>query len=208
MRSERVTRYGVLLAGLVFAAGSGGCSTMNNTEKGAGIGGALGAGTGLAIGAATGNPKTGALVGGLLGGGVGAAIGNDADRQEKERREIRQTNAAIAAANAQQKMGMMDVVRMVQAGHSDAVIVNEIRNTGSTFQLSPADLDYLKSCNVPDSVIIAMQNARPQPVVVRPRPVVVHEQPAVIYERPAPVYVVPAGPPAFGVTYVRGGRCW
>jgi hypothetical protein len=101
---------------------------------------------------------------------------------------------------------------MVQAGHSEQVIINQIRSTGSTFQLSASDLDYLKSCGVPDRVVIEMQNAKPVAVVPGPRRVVIHEPPpAVIYERPAPVYVVPAYRPRpyVGVTYIHGhGRCW
>jgi hypothetical protein len=108
---------------------------------------------------------------------------------------------AIAQAQAQQgqKMGMMDVVQMVQAGHDPQVIINQIRATGSTFQLSQADLDYLKAYNVPPTVIIEMQNARPAPVVVRqPRPVVVEQAPTtVIYERPY------YGPPVFVGGYYR-----
>ena len=56
VRSLRIGILGSLIAAGMSAAG---CSSMNNTEKGAGIGGALGAGLGLAAGAATGNPRTG-----------------------------------------------------------------------------------------------------------------------------------------------------
>jgi surface antigen len=200
MRTGRVKRWAVLLGGLLLAAGSGGCSTMNNTEKGVGLGAAAGTGVGLGVGALTGNPKTGAVVGGLLGAGVGGAVGNDMDRQDQQKREIRQATA-IANAQAQPKMGMMDVVQMVQNGHDEQVIINQIRSTGSSFQLSQADLDYLKAYNVPPRVIVEMQNARPSPILVRqPRPVVVREDPVVIYERPAPVYV---GPPVFVGGYYR-----
>ena len=200
MRTARLTRGGILLAGLIFAAGSGGCSTMNNAEKGVGIGGLVGAGLGTAVGAATGNPKTGAVVGGLVGAGVGGAVGNDIDRQDQERREVRQANVAIAQAQAGPRMGMMDVVGMVQAGHDPQVIVNQIRATRSTFQLSAADLDYLKTYNVPPAVIIEMQTARPRPVVMRQPRTVVVEDGSVVYERP--VYVVPGPPPP---VFIGGG---
>ena len=150
--NTRFSRYGLLLGLVALAAGSGGCSSMDNTTKGAGIGGALGTGAGLAIGAATGNPKTGAVVGGLLGAGVGAAVGNDKDNQIQETREIQQATVA-ANAQAQQRMGMTDVIHMVQQGHDEQVIINQIRNSGSSFQLSANDLDFLKSNNVPPRVI-------------------------------------------------------
>ena len=165
MRTERSVKVGLLAALAATALGSAGCSSMSNTAAGAGIGGALGTGAGLALGAATGNPKTGAIAGGLIGAGVGAAAGNSADQVKQARAEDRQAAVAIAQAQAQGKMGMTDVIHMVQAGHSDQVIINQIRATGSTFPLSASDLDFLKQNNVPDSVILAMQNDRPVAVV-------------------------------------------
>lgn len=191
----------VLLAGL--SAGAGGCSTMNNTEKGVGIGGLVGAGLGTAVGAATGNPKTGAVVGGLVGAGVGGAVGNDVDRQDQQKKEIIQATAAANAAAAQ-RLGLTDVIHMVQQGHDEQVIINQIRNTGSTFTLTPSDLDFLRQNNVPSRVIIEMQNARP--LAVRTRPVYVREQPTVIYQEPPPVvfvrpYCPPPPPPGL---YIHG----
>jgi hypothetical protein len=197
-----MTRCGVLLAGAIIAAVSGGCSTMNNTEKGVGLGGLVGAGVGTGIGALAGDPVTGGVVGGLVGAGTGGIAGNRIDRAEQRDREVRQATA-IAAAQ-QPKLGMMDVVGMVQAGHDEQVIINQIRSTGSTFQLSQTDLDYLKTYNVSPRVIVEMQNARPQPVMVRqPRPVVVREDPVVIYDSPPPfvIYRRPPPPPAFFFHY-------
>ena len=67
----------------IFALGQTGCSTMNNTEKGIGLGAAGGAGVGALVGG-----KTGAIVGGLVGAGAGGLIGNDVDRSEKKDKEI------------------------------------------------------------------------------------------------------------------------
>ena len=193
----------LILTIATFATGSGGCSSMNNTEKGVGIGGAIGAGTGLAIGAATGNPRTGAAVGGLLGAGVGGLMGADKDREVEEKRDLVQATA-VANAQAQQRMGITDVVHMVQQGHDEQVIINQIRSTGSTFQLSGSDLDFLKTNGVPSRVIVEMQNARGTPVVLgRSRPVVIHEQPTVIYRDPAPVYIYQRRP-----GYAYGYRSW
>jgi hypothetical protein len=197
----RLVHSSLLAAIAVLAAGSSGCSTMDNTTKGAGIGGALGAGAGLAVGAATGNPKTGAVVGGLLGSGVGAAVGNDKDNQiAQQRRDIQYANA-VAGANAQ-RLGMTDVIHMAQQGHDEQVIISQIRNSGSTFQLSPSDLDTLKQNNVPPRVINEMQNARPSAVVVPPT------RPTVIYDSPPPVVFVQPRP-YYGWGY-RGGyyRGW
>ncbi|MFO0824986.1 MAG: hypothetical protein U0792_18005, partial [Gemmataceae bacterium] len=66
-------------------------------------------------------------------------------------------------------------------GHDDQVIINQIRATGSTFQLSGSDLDFLKSNGVSPRVMAEMQTARPAParVYVREAP-----PPAVVFERP------------------------
>src|SRR5438093_978203 len=190
MRTKHLMRCGVVPVLVALATGSSGCSTTDNTTKGAGIGGAIGTGAGLAVGAATHHPILGAAVGGLTGAGVGAAVGADKDEKIQEKRDI-QYATAVANAQAQQRMGITDVIHMVQQGHDEQVIVNQIRTTGSTFQLSPNDLDFLKANNVPPRVIAEMQNAHAQPVLVgRPRPVVVREGPDVVYAPGPPVVVV------------------
>ena len=211
MRTQRPIRVGVLVGLVALSAGSGGCSSMNNTEKGVGLGGLLGAGLGTAVGAATGNPKTGAVVGGLAGAGLGGAIGNNMDRQDQQRREVVQAQAQ-AQANAQaqaRRMGLTDVIDMVQKGHDEQVVINHLRATGSTFQLSASDLDFLKANNVPPRVILEMQTARP---AAAPTRVIVHEpapQTVFVHEHGPPVYVVP-GPPPPRPVYVVGGvyRHW
>lgn len=199
----RTVRFVIPMALAALALGSSGCSNMSGTAAGAGIGGALGTGAGLALGAATGNPRTGAIAGGLIGAGVGAAAGNSADQVKQARAEDRQAAVAIAQAQAQNKMGLTDVVQMVEIGQSDQVIINQIRATGSTFQMSAGDLTFLKSRGVSDPVILEMQNARPVSVITPPRRVVVREPTTVIYE-PAPVYVAPRP------VYIGGGyyRHW
>ena len=201
----------LILGITVFAAARGGCSHMNNTEKGVGLGGAIGAGTGLAIGAATGNPKTGAMVGGLVGAGIGGIAGSEKDREVQEKRDLQQAQA-VATTQAQvqqQRMGLTDVVHMSQQGHDEQVIINQIRSTGSVFQLSGSDLDFLKTNGVPSRVIVEMQNAKGSPVVMQPaRPVVIREQPTVIYRDPPPVVIYerrrPPPPPGVFIGY----RSW
>ena len=168
-----------------------GCSTMNNTEKGVGLGGLLGAGVGTAIGAVTGNPRTGAVVGGLAGAGIGGIIGNDTDRTEKK-----QTDANVAAASyaydQAQPARIDEIVQMAKNGQSDRVIVNHIRQSHMRFTLSAADLNYLKTNGVPDTVIVEMQTPNypvgagrtRQPVVVVREPVYVREAPPVVFVQP------------------------
>lgn len=61
-----------------------GCSSMTNTQKGAGIGAGAGAGIGAIIGNKAGNTAVGAVIGGALGGVAGGLIGKKMDKQAAE----------------------------------------------------------------------------------------------------------------------------
>ncbi|AMV28302.1 hypothetical protein VT84_28120 [Gemmata sp. SH-PL17] len=208
MRQIHFRRLGAL-AVFAFAAAGAGCASMNNTEKGAIGGGVVGTALGTAVGAATGHTGAGAVIGGLAGTATGALVGNDIDKQERRDRDINQAAALAAAQQQQQRMGMFDVIRLAQGGHDDTVIINQIRTTGSTFQLTASDLDELKRAGVSSRVIAEMQAARPAPtrVIVRDAPSVVYDS-GPVYVRPAPVVVV--GPPrpysyGYGYGYYRRG---
>ena len=96
-------------------------------------------------------------------------------------------------------------VALVKQGQGEAVVLNHIRTHQMQFNLSVADLDFLKSNGVSDRVIAEMQTGgAPQRVTVVPPPrtVVVREEvvvpaygygpywgpPPVVYVRPQPVY--------------------
>jgi Glycine zipper len=184
-------RLAVIAVGAAFALAQTGCSTMNQTEKGVLGGGAIGAGVGTLIGHATGNPKTGAVVGGLLGAGVGGAIGNEADRKDEEKAELRQAASEQAYSNAQPNR-VDEIIRLVQSGQDETVILNHIQNNRMTFHLSVDDLNTLKANNVSPRVIAAMQNSSAPGVASLPPPrtTVVREQ-VIVRE---PVYVAPPPP--------------
>lgn len=215
MRTRHL-RLCVLAAVATVSVANIGCSTMNNTERGAIGGGVVGGALGTAVGAATGRPGAGAVIGGLTGAVAGGAIGNGIDKEEKRDREIAQA-AAVADAQAQaQRMGIADVIGLAQAGHSDTVIINQIRSTRSSFTLVPSDLDMLKNAGVSQRVIAEMQAARPAPsparVVVRETAPIVYESapPPAVIVRPAPVYVVGPPRPHYGPYYggsIYYGRC-
>jgi len=202
MTKSFTARCGLL--GLLALSGTG-CSTMNNTEKGALGGGAIGAGLGTLVGAATGNPKTGAVVGGLVGAGVGGIVGNDADNKERQEARVQQATATQAYADAQPQR-VNEVIELARSGQSEQVIINHIREKGMTFSLSVAELNTLKANGVPDRVIAEMQNQRAVVTMPRQRTVVVRE----------PVYVDPyygppvvyAPPPVIGVRFGGPYRRW
>ncbi len=77
----------IILGGMAFP----GCASMNNTGKGALIGGGGGAALGAGIGALVGKGKgaaIGAAIGGAVGSGTGALIGRRMDKQKAELEKI------------------------------------------------------------------------------------------------------------------------
>ncbi len=160
---------------LVFSTG---CSSMNNTERGAVTGGVLGGLAGTVIGGVTGHPGAGAAIGAGSGALLGGLVGNEEDRHEKK----------VAEWVARNQLQLTDIVQMSQSRVDDNLIINQITTTGSVFTLSSQDVIYLRQQGVSDRVIAAMQAARYRVV-----------QPAGV------VYVEPAPPPvAVGVGFGYG----
>lgn len=83
MKLFRISVLSVLTAGMLFT----GCSSMNNTGKGALVGGGGGGVLGAAIGGIIGGGKgaaIGAAIGGTVGAGAGALIGRRMDKQAQQ----------------------------------------------------------------------------------------------------------------------------
>jgi len=197
--NRRFLTIALILSAAPFVTG---CASMSNTAKGAGVGGAIGAGTGALIGkAANGKAGQGALVGGLIGAGVGGLIGNEKDMQEKRAAE-EQIRHAEAQALANSQLTITDVINMAKEGRSDSLIINQMRTTGATYQLTAEDVTMLSSNGVSEPVIMEMQNRRPGSCPPpRRRAVIVAPPPTPVVVAPPPVYVVPGPPPppVFGV---------
>lgn len=185
------TMTGLLI--VTIMAGLSGCATHTGTGALAGSG--LGALAGAAIGSATGNAGKGALIGAGLGAATGGLIGAAADENDRRNAE------RIAALQAQgPALSIHDVVQMAQAGVSDSVIINQIRNSNSVFHLTPSDVANLHNQGVSDAVIVAMQETVRRPVVIHRRPVIVEPAPVVIYES--------CPPPVIGFGIYHRHRCW
>lgn len=169
-----------------------GCASMTPTEQGVLGGGALGGVTGAIVGNAVGNTGAGAAIGAGVGALAGGLTGNSVE--QAEHRAVAQANAA----QQQRQLALTDIAQMTAGGLSDAVIIGQIRTTGSVYNLSPAELQWLKDAGVHDAVVLEMQQtaARPRPLVHGrgPRPVYVVEQ---------PVFVGPP-PPVVGVGFSYG----
>jgi hypothetical protein len=175
-----LTRYKKLLLPVLGLAMFSGCaSTPNNTESGALIGG----GTGAAIGALADRkrPLEGALIGGGVGTAAGALVGNAADQKQ-----------AAAARNARAALSPEEIVKMTKEGVSDNLIINQIRTSGTRYNLNAEWIVWLQNNGVSQAVITEMQNT-----AYRGR--------RNYYDDPA-VYVYPPPPPSVGVAVVGGWR--
>jgi osmotically inducible lipoprotein OsmB len=171
-----------LIIGSLLLLGAG-CQNMNNTEAGALGGGVIGGAFGTVIGAICHNPLAGAAIGGATGATVGALAGHSEDR-----REARAAAAAQAYAAAHPPLSLSDVASMAQNHISDGVIINQIRTTNSTYNLTAEQITWLKSQGVSDQVVYEMQIRQG------------------VYVQPAPVYVVEPGQPSVGVGFGVGIR--
>ena len=181
-------RWKICVICLLGTLAGNGCASMNNTERGAVTGGAIGAVLGALVGHDHGRTGTGAAIGGLIGTGVGAAVGHSEDKAERQAR-------AEATAPVRGPLGMQEIVDMSRAGTSPSLIINQIRTTGTRYNLSGESIIWLQQNNVNEQVIQEMQNSGRYA-----RPVLVREAP-IIYERP--YYCAPPPPVGIGFSYMR-----
>jgi len=166
----------VLLASLTVL----GCASPYYADRGALLGGLLGAGTGAVVGKALGSTAAGALFGAGVGAITGAAVGEGLD-------EIEARNRAMIAAQLGREVGpgpvsIEEIVMMVKAGVEDELIINHIRANGVTRQPGPHEIVTLRQEGVSAAVIRAIQDAAHtgprSAVVIReapPPPVIIEE---------------------------------
>jgi hypothetical protein len=163
----------VSLACLILLAFSAGCRTDSYAEGGALFGGLTGAGVGALVGDSLGNAGAGAIVGAGVGALTGAAVGDSLDEIDARNRaqiaaQLGRNVRAGAATEA-------EVVAMSQAGVSDVLIINHLRNNGVAAVPDVEAILRLNSAGVSANVIQAMQAPPIPPVAVAPGPVIVEE---------------------------------
>jgi hypothetical protein len=167
-------RAPVLSATLCAFLGAIGCASPYRADQGALFGGLTGAGVGALVGHAVGEPLAGAAIGAGVGAVSGAAIGGSLDEIEaRNRAEIEARLGRQVAAGA---TTIPDVIAMTQAGVSEQVIINHVQIHGMAAPPQASDLIYLQQQGVSNTVIQAMQTARPpSPQAGSPPPVIVEE---------------------------------
>ncbi|MFC1708643.1 glycine zipper domain-containing protein, partial [Candidatus Omnitrophota bacterium] len=123
-----------------------GCESMGEkTKSGALIGGIVGAGAGGIIGHQSGHGGEGAAIGAAVGAISGGLIGNQMDKSDQEAQAVNSSH-----------LGMLQIVEMASQDVPDDVIIEEIRRTNSTYNLTSETITYLKENGVGDEVVDVM----------------------------------------------------
>jgi len=120
-----------------------GCqNTKTHAVEGSLAGGLLGATAGGIIGHQSGRGLEGAGIGAAVGALGGGLIGGQMEKDP---------------ASSTRKITMGDVIELTKMGFSDSDIIQRIKDTDSTFDLSTSDIKYLREEGVNQIVIDAMQ---------------------------------------------------
>jgi len=133
-------RFKMICFVAILAVGFCGCASMDEgTKKGAVIGGLIGATAGGIIGHQGGHGLEGALIGGAAGVLTGGWVGHKMDQKQIE--------------NNPEHVTVLKVVEMTADGVPDDVIISEIDQTDSTYEMTSEIVDYLRENNVSVEVI-------------------------------------------------------
>jgi len=190
------------LAGLLA-----GCVGPNGQPNYTGSGALIGGASGAAIGAAADrrNPGAGALIGGAAGLITGGLIGNSMDQQAAAQRAA-QPPPTVVAAPQRPPLSIADVKAMAKSGVSDDLIINQIINTHSVYNLDANDIIDLKNGGVSDKVITYMMNTGSNVVATQAPP---PPQTEVVVASPGPDYVWVDGDWTWnGIAWVWIGGRW
>jgi len=141
----------------------------------------------------------------MLDAGVPRAV---VDAVKLRRLELERKGTVASSAEPDDRR-LVDVVRLVQAGVSEKVVIEQVQRSEQGYDLSVNDIIYLKDNLVPTTVVSALLQHRPvapgrepQPVTrvepvtptPAPRPVEVVMQPSRSAPEPAPQPILSFGP--------------
>ena len=125
---------------LIFTLSLLGCESMGDkTKKGAILGGVVGAAAGGIIGHQSGHGWQGALIGAGAGAVGGGLIGNTMDKKATEMNP--------------NHISLTKVAEMAKSGVPDSVIIDDLKNSQSIYELDAEMIGYLKDNNVGDRVL-------------------------------------------------------
>ena len=190
--------YGYLLSVAVVGISTVGCMSPTGrpdyTASGALAGGATGAIAGSLAHGHGPAPLIGAAVGAVIGGLIGH--GMDQTQEAQLRAQAPQT---LQRLEQSQPLTVADVKALAQARVSDDLIISQIRNSRTVYQLRTVDIIELKNAGVSEKVIDFMINT---PTQVQPATVA-----GVVGTVPPPQLVEPVIV-APGPDYLWVGGAW
>ncbi|MBI4706776.1 MAG: glycine zipper 2TM domain-containing protein [Candidatus Omnitrophica bacterium] len=143
----------VVCSAFMMVATLGCQSNKTRVAEGSVIGGLLGGAAGGIIGHQSGHGGEGAAIGIAAGALTGALIGSQINKPAQT--ETAAQAQPQQAANPNQ-MTLQQVVDLSKQGVSETVIIDKLKSSNSKFNLTQADIDYLKQQKVPQSVIDVM----------------------------------------------------
>ena len=135
----------LILGAATFSMILAGCETKTGT--GALAGGGLGA---IAGGAAGGGK--GALIGGAVGAVAGGLVGASLDEQDRKVMQ-RTSPRTVDRMDRREPLTVNDVIKLSQGGVSDESIIRYLQQTGSTYNLSQAQIRRLQDAGVSQRVV-------------------------------------------------------
>jgi hypothetical protein len=159
MEKKVMKQYGHMLLVAVFTISIAGCYYPGGRPDYTASGALAGGATGAIIGSAAGHHGRGGLVGAAVGAVVGGLIGHGMD-QEQEARLRAQAPQTLQRVEQGKPLTVGDVKSLAKAGISDDLIISQIRNSRTVYQLSPADIIDLKTAGISDKVIDFMINTQ------------------------------------------------
>jgi uncharacterized protein YcfJ len=166
------------------------------TASGALAGGA----TGAIIGSMARHPGSGALLGGAVGAVIGGLIGHGMD-QAQEAQLRAQAPQTLERVRQGRPLALEDIKALARAGISDDVIISQIRNTGTVYHLSAADIIDLNRAGVSERVIRYMIDTASQEQTAQVAPAMTPPPPA-----PLPEFIPVM--PAPGYMWISGAWFW
>lgn len=132
---------GMTTFSLIFSS----CATKTGT--GVVAGGGLGAIAGGAIGGGK-----GALIGGAVGAVAGGLVGAALDEQDRKVME-RTSPRTVERMDRREPLTVNDVIKLSQGGVSDESIIRYLQQSGTTYNLSQAQIRRLQDAGVSQRVI-------------------------------------------------------
>ena len=204
MTTSQITK---LLTAIALAGLLAGCVSPNGDPDYTGSGALIGGASGVAIGAVADrrNPGAGALIGGAAGLIAGGLVGHGMDQQAEAQRTAQPPPATVVVPQGQ-PLGIADIKAMAKAGVGDDIIINQISNSHSVYNLDANAIIDLKNAGVSEKVITYMMNTSANMMASQAPP---PPQTEVVVASPGPDYVWVDGEWAWnGGTWVWIGGRW